>query len=67
MAEGQPNESTVLAAMAEVKDPETGRSVTQLGQVSNVQVTPTRIAVTLALTTHYRRSGRRLRSKQSRF
>ncbi len=44
----------VQAVLAEFKDPETGRSVIDLGQVSNVKLDPTnnRLSLTLALTTY---------------
>lgn len=44
--------STVLSALAEFADPETGRSVTQMEQVRDVQLTGGRLSLTLALTTH---------------
>ena len=42
----------ILKAVADLKDPETGRSVTQQGQVSDVRVEADRLSLTLALSTH---------------
>lgn len=42
----------VLSSLRDFKDPETGRDVVQMEQVSNVDVSDNRIAVTLGLTTH---------------
>jgi ATP-binding protein involved in chromosome partitioning len=44
--------SQVLAALADFKDPETGRSVTQQEQVHDIQATGDRLSLTLALSTH---------------
>lgn len=44
--------SAVLALLANVKDPESGRSITQLEQVHDLQVSGSDIALTLGLTTH---------------
>lgn len=52
MAPGPIELSVVEAVLADFQDPETGRSVTQLGQVSNVQIDGDSVALTLALTTH---------------
>ena len=43
-------EENVLEALADFPDPETGRSVTTLGQVTQVQASDERIKVTLGLT-----------------
>ncbi|HET6881873.1 MAG TPA: Mrp/NBP35 family ATP-binding protein [Pirellulales bacterium] len=42
----------IMKALADFKDPETGRSVAQLGQVSDVSVEGDRASLTLALSTH---------------
>jgi ATP-binding protein involved in chromosome partitioning len=47
----QPTETAVRAALAEFKDPESGRSITQLEQVHNLRLHGNRLAVTLGLTT----------------
>lgn len=47
-----PTIDAVHAVLAEFKDPETGRSVAQQGQVREVRLDGTRLAVTLGLTTH---------------
>src|SRR5437868_6245427 len=44
--------STILSALAGFTDPETGRSVTQMEQVRDVQITGGRLSLTLGLTTH---------------
>src|SRR6516162_3846287 len=44
--------SAVLSALADFADPETGRSVTKMEQVRDVQVAGGRLSLTLALTTH---------------
>jgi ATP-binding protein involved in chromosome partitioning len=44
--------AAVLATLANVKDPESGRSITQLEQVHDLQVNGSDIALTLGLTTH---------------
>jgi len=46
------DESQIEAALAEIKDPETGRSVTKTQQVQGVQIDGQDIVVKLALTTH---------------
>lgn len=51
MTSQQPTDSAVRAALAEFKDPETGRGIVQLEQVHKVQCGANRIAVTLGLTT----------------
>ncbi len=45
------NEEAVLKALDSFADPETGRSVVQLGQVRQIRVADGRVAVTLGLTT----------------
>lgn len=42
----------ISKALADFKDPETGRGVTELGQVSDVRVEGNRARLTLALSTH---------------
>jgi ATP-binding protein involved in chromosome partitioning len=42
----------ITKALADFKDPETGRSVAQLGQVSDVRLEGNRASLTLALSTH---------------
>jgi ATP-binding protein involved in chromosome partitioning len=51
MSEQQPTEAAVRAALAEFKDPETGRSITQLEQVHALRLDDGRLSVTLGLTT----------------
>lgn len=51
MPDNLPTESAVMAAVSEFKDPETGRSVVEMGQVHDVEVQGSRLALTLALTT----------------
>ena len=51
MAE-QVNEAAVLAALTELTDPETGRSVVETGQVRDVRVSDSAIALTFGLSTH---------------
>lgn len=52
MSASEINEAAVLAALAEFKDPETGRSVTQMEQVHDVRLADGRLSLTLGLTTH---------------
>ncbi|HVX59323.1 MAG TPA: Mrp/NBP35 family ATP-binding protein [Pirellulales bacterium] len=52
MSASEINEAAVRAALAEFKDPETGRSVTQLDQVHDVKLADGRLSLTLGLTTH---------------
>jgi ATP-binding protein involved in chromosome partitioning len=52
MAEGQLNEAAVRAVLEELKDPETGRSVTAMGQITEIAIGEHRLRVTLALTTY---------------
>lgn len=44
--------AAVQAAVAEFRDPETGRSITEMDQVREVRVDGNRASLTLALTTH---------------
>jgi ATP-binding protein involved in chromosome partitioning len=46
------DEAAVRAAVAEFKDPETGRSVVQMEQVRDLRATGDEISLTLALSTH---------------
>ena len=46
------NTNEILAALADLKDAETGRSVTQQGQAADVKVEGDKISLTLALSTH---------------
>lgn len=52
MAAGHTNRAAVEAELANFMDPETGRSVTQIGQVADIEVADGRASLTLALTTH---------------
>ncbi len=52
MQDGSVNTMTVKAALADFKDPETGRGVVEMDQVHDCQVDAGRIHVTLGLTTH---------------
>lgn len=52
MTTGLPDEAAVRAALSDFKDPETGRSVTQMDQIPSIQMIDDRICVTLALTSH---------------
>jgi len=47
-----PTIAEVQTVLAEFKDPETGRSVTQQGQVQDVRLDGTRLTLSLGLTTH---------------
>ena len=47
-----PTENEITAALADLKDPETGRGVTQQGQVRDVKLEGDRLWLTLALSTH---------------
>ncbi len=51
MANQDVSEAAVLAALADFTDPETGRSVTQLGQIHAVRIDGSRLAIMLGLTT----------------
>lgn len=46
------SQDDVLKAIGDFADPETGRSVVQQGQVSDVQIQGNKLTLTLALTTH---------------
>src|SRR6476620_10964684 len=46
------SEAEVQKVLAEVKDPETGRSVVQTQQVRDVQLVGEKLSLTLALTSH---------------
>lgn len=46
------NESALQAVLGEFKDPETGRSVVEMGQVRDVRLEGDRLSLTLALSTH---------------
>ena len=52
MTTGLPDEAAVRAVLSDFKDPETGRSVTQMDQIPSIQMIDDRICVTLALTSH---------------
>ncbi len=52
MTDGPITRADVEAALADFKDPETGRSVLQLGQLRDVEVTGHAVSLTLALSTH---------------
>jgi ATP-binding protein involved in chromosome partitioning len=52
MSASEINAAAVAAALSEFKDPETGRSITQMDQVRDVHVADGRLSLTLALTTH---------------
>jgi ATP-binding protein involved in chromosome partitioning len=47
-----PDQDSVTAVLAGVADPESGRPLTEMGQVRTVTVAPAAIAVTVGLTTH---------------
>jgi ATP-binding protein involved in chromosome partitioning len=51
MADGQFDTAQVLAALADFRDPETGRSAVQQEQISDVRVDGQALSLTLALTT----------------
>jgi ATP-binding protein involved in chromosome partitioning len=52
MSQSSIDSAAVVAALADFKDPETGRPVTQQDQVRDVAVTGDDLSLTLALTTH---------------
>src|SRR6266576_6191068 len=52
MGSGSIDQASVMQALSEFKDPETGRSLTQMGQVGDIQATSDSISLALALTTH---------------
>lgn len=51
MSNTQPTESAVRAALADIQDPETGRSIVQLEQIHALRLDGQRLSVTLGLTT----------------
>lgn len=51
MASGQLDRAAVEAALSDLADPETGRGIVQMGQVSDLTVDGSRAVVTLGLTT----------------
>ena len=51
MSNNQPDEAAVRAALAEFKDPETGRGIAQLDQVHDLRLENRHLSVTLGLTT----------------
>ena len=53
MAEGTLDASAVTAALNDFTDPESGTSLTQSGQVRDVQVDGDKVSLTLALSTHW--------------
>lgn len=52
MSEPTIDETQVKQVLQALKDPETGRNVVELGQVQDVQVSPSEIKLSLGLTTH---------------
>lgn len=52
MAAGPPDNSAIMAALNDFKDPETGRPVTQMQQVRDVSIAGDQLSLTLELTTH---------------
>ncbi len=52
MATSPPTEADVRAALADFKDPETGRDVVDMRQVSDIRLDGGGLSLTLALTTH---------------
>ncbi|HEY2827496.1 MAG TPA: Mrp/NBP35 family ATP-binding protein [Pirellulales bacterium] len=52
MADGPIENSAVLAVLNDFKDPETGRSITQMQQVRDIKSDAESISLTLGLTTH---------------
>ncbi|MGD0882087.1 MAG: Mrp/NBP35 family ATP-binding protein [Acidimicrobiales bacterium] len=63
MPNQQPTEAAVRAALAEFKDPETGRSITQLDQVHALRLDDGRLSVTLGLTTWAAPVGEQIRTE----
>ena len=51
MGDNQLNQASVETVLADFHDPETGRSVVQMGQTSDVKLDDDRLSLTLALTT----------------
>ena len=66
MPNDQPTEAAVRAALAEFKDPETGRSITQLEQVHALRLDGQRLSVTLGLTTWAAPVGEQIRNRTGR-
>ena len=52
MADGQFDANAVRTALETIKDPETGRSVVTMDQVSDISVSDGQVSLTLGLTTH---------------
>jgi ATP-binding protein involved in chromosome partitioning len=52
MPESQLTEASVRSVLAEFKDPETGRGVVEMGQVSDVRLAGEKLSLVLALSTH---------------
>lgn len=52
MSKSELQRADIEAVLAEFKDPETGRSITQLEQVKAIQVEGANVSLNLALTTH---------------
>jgi ATP-binding protein involved in chromosome partitioning len=52
MVEGPITEALIRDLLAQFQDPETGRSVTQLGQVHQLKLAGNHLSLTLGLTTH---------------
>ncbi len=52
MVATQPTEAEVREALADFKDPETGRGVVEMGQVSDIRSDASGLSLTLALSTH---------------
>ncbi|MHB1033526.1 MAG: Mrp/NBP35 family ATP-binding protein [Pirellulales bacterium] len=52
MAKGPLSVAAIQAALDEFKDPETGRGIVRMGQVSEVALSGGRLSLALALTTH---------------
>ena len=50
MAEGQIDIAAVEAAVADFKDPESGRSVLKFDQIQDIQLADNQLSLTLALT-----------------
>ena len=51
MSSTTPSESTIREVLSQFKDPETGRSITQLGQIHQLKCEGDRLDITLGLTT----------------
>ena len=47
-----PDQAAVTSILADIADPETGRPLTEMGQVRSVAASPTAIGVEIGLTTH---------------